>query len=218
MTDSPNGNYANNQNSEIIILNPLITTGVEHAFVKFYTTYDTEFGFDFAQLQMSQNGESYQPLCGKLTVLDTNNGPVYYGLRDWTQEVICLDDFLDADELSFKFIFSSDRFRSADGFYFDDFTYELFDGVVSSTSENEQSFLLISPNPSQNQIRIVMSPSDYRPTLSYELVDVMGHKVDNGQINKPDMRLNISDYNSGSYILQIFDDGRWVSSTKVIKL
>jgi hypothetical protein len=217
ITDSPDGNYADNQYSEIIILNPLITTGIEQAFLKFYTTYETEVGFDFAQLQMSQNGEAYEPLCGELTV-ESDDGPIYEGFRDWTQEVICLNDYLDAQELTFKFIFSSDAYVNEDGFYFDDFTYELFGDGLSSTSDNEEAYIIISPNPSQDQVRIVMPPSDYKPTLSYNLIDVMGHNVLSGMIRKPNMNLDISGYGSGTYILQLYDDDRWVSSTKIIKL
>lgn len=218
MTDSPGGNYEDNVNSEIIILKPLITTNADQAFLKFYTKYETELGFDYAQLQMSQNGEAYQPLCGELTVLSNDGNPIYEGQRDWTQETICLNDYLNSTELSFKFVFYSDSYINEDGFYFDDFTYELFGDGVTSTIDVEPAFVMISPNPSKDQVRITMSAADYRPSLSYEIHDAIGNIIDKGAVNKPDMKLNISDYKIGSYILQISENGQWVSTTKFVKL
>ena len=220
ITDSPNGDYRNNTRNEIHVTQPLLTENVEQAFLKFHTKFEIEDAYDYVQIQVSQDGGDYISLCGELTnpgVDGQPREPLYDGNQNWALETICLNDYLDAAELRFRFTFFSDGGLRQDGFYFDDLTFEIFGENFTSTENVEQSIMMVSPNPSNDFIRISMNPQHFKKNLTYHVYNLAGQKIDSGEINKPEKTIDISQYNEGSYLIQVIEEGQPISRTNFIK-
>jgi len=218
--NAPFGNYGNNVNSELILVDSFNVEGLDHAFVKYQVKFDIENDYDYAQLLVSADGSGYFPVCGE----HTNNGsvfqpdePLYDNVLDWSAETICLDDLLPASQLNFKFKFFSDGFVNGDGFYFDDLVFEGFGTDVSTTSVPNGKFIFVSPNPAVEQIAISMDPQDYNSGLTFKIVDVFGKLIKRDLINRPRISVDISELSQGTYVLQIEKNGQFVSTSKFIK-
>lgn len=221
ITDSPNRNYRNNTDSEIILLTPLITENAEQAFLKFMTKYEIEPEYDYVQIKVSMDGGAYTDLCGVLTVPAIqfqDERPLYEGFQNqWVQETICLNDYLDAEELRFKFTFYSDQGLSYDGFYFDDLAFEVIGENYTSTQETTIQLLTLAPNPSDNDIRISMHPQDFTSGLRYEIFDMKGAKCLSANILRPQTHIDITNLSEGTHLLMIKDETQLISQKSFVK-
>jgi PKD repeat protein len=129
-TDSPNGNYSNNQTRNLYYNPEIDLTTAISAKVTFYAKWDIEANYDYVQFQVSTNGgNSWIGQCGLYTVAGTDdNGsvqpdgdPVYEGvMSDWVLEDINLSDYL-GQVINVRFRLRSDGGVTEDGYYFDDF-------------------------------------------------------------------------------------------------
>ncbi len=129
-TDSPNGNYYNNQTKNFTYDQEIDLSTAVSAKVSFYAKWDIETDYDHVQFQVSTDGgSSWIAQCGLYTVEGTDaNGsvqpdgePVYEGvMSDWVQEEISLSDYL-GQTVKLRFRFQSDGGVRRDGYYFDDF-------------------------------------------------------------------------------------------------
>ena len=129
-TDSPNGNYSNNQTRNLYYNPEIDLTTAISAKVTFYAKWDIEANYDYVQFQVSTNGgNSWIGQCGLYTVAGTDdNGsvqpdgdPVYEGvMSDWVLEDINLSDYL-GEVINVRFRLRSDGGVTEDGYYFDDF-------------------------------------------------------------------------------------------------
>jgi len=121
---SPFGNYGNNLNQSITLQSPIDLSNTANAVLSFWTRWDIESGFDYVQLEIStDNGSTWQPLCGEYTRAGTPNQaedqPVYDGnQKEWVREEINLKDYLGEDIL-LRFRLVTDQYTTKDGFYFD---------------------------------------------------------------------------------------------------
>ena len=126
ITESPNGNYQNNENKTIKLSENINLTNAIGANVTFYAKWDIENNWDYVQLEVStDNGNSWIPQCGLFTNEGSSNGgqpsgqPLYDGIQNtWVLEQINLSDYL-GEEITMRFKFESDGEVRADGFYFD---------------------------------------------------------------------------------------------------
>ena len=67
-TDSPSGDYGNNQNNTLTLETPINLTHATQAFLNFWAKWDIEAGWDYAQVLASINGSNaWTPLCGNFT-------------------------------------------------------------------------------------------------------------------------------------------------------
>jgi len=129
-TDSPNGNYSNNQTKNFTYDPVIDLTNAVSAKVSFYAKWDIEADYDYVQFQVSTDGGStWIGQCGIYTVEGTDaNGsvqpdgePVYEGvMSDWVLEEISLSDYL-GQSVKLRFRLQSDGGVREDGYYFDDF-------------------------------------------------------------------------------------------------
>jgi hypothetical protein len=126
--DSPGGNYSDNANTYITISQPFDFTDVAVAWAQFYTRYNIEVNWDYAQFMYSIDGQqSWIPLEGNFTATGNSNQdsgkPLYHGVQDtWVEEHIDLSHLAEQDEVWFRFRLVSDGLINRDGFYFDDFS------------------------------------------------------------------------------------------------
>src|SRR5690606_408012 len=90
ITDSPNGNYANNANTQITLRDPVDLTNAAWASLRFMAKWAIEPGYDYAQVLASANGGPWTPLCGRYTKTGGPNQdtgePVYDGQQSaWVE-------------------------------------------------------------------------------------------------------------------------------------
>ncbi len=131
ITDSPNGNYSDNTSSTITYSPSVDLTASKYAFLEFNAKWDIELGYDYAQLQVSEdNGISWKAICGAYShgakVIEIYDQPVYDGTqKEWIKETINLKDFI-GKKIKVRFELKSDEYTNYDGFYFDDFKVNAF--------------------------------------------------------------------------------------------
>ncbi len=166
ITDSPNGPYNPQDYTYTDLTTPLDLTNVYSAHITFYTKYDIEAGYDYAQVSASNDGgASWTPLCGKYTMSNNaldNGNPVYTGVRhQWVKEDMSLDAFAGSSVL-IRFSLQSDWGAETDGFYFDDFVAEVLDTTANAIGEHATASFIGQniPNPTANETFIPLRNSD----------------------------------------------------------
>ncbi len=135
LTESPTGNYTASSTRLATYKNTLNLSNATASFVSFWTRHRSENFRDKVQVQVSTNGNTWVPVCGKTTVQEpgtldgsTINGkPSLTGMQEyWSRELIDLSTYngTAALRLRFQFTSSSDpsffAFAVNDGFYIDE--------------------------------------------------------------------------------------------------
>lgn len=84
------------------------------------------------------------------------------------------------------------------------------DNITASSSlstpeiENQDTELVISPNPAKNKLNIVLPKGSGDTNL--EVFDVLGKRVYKGQLTQLESSVNISNWRSGVYLVRISND------------
>jgi len=218
ITDSPNGNYNNNQNKTITLSNSLDLTTASNALLSFNAKWDIENNFDYVQVQVSNNGgTTWIPQCGKFTntgvgnQAGANNEPVYDGVQsNWVLEEIDLSDYL-GNNILIRFQLVSDGGLTEDGFYFDDLTVKVVDASLSTSDFIERNFNIF-PNPVTNILNINSNLSNY----GYKIYNIQGQLLSEVSKNNNFTTINYSNYSSGIYLLDIIHNNN-KKTYKIIK-
>jgi len=161
MTDSPFGNYGNNANRSISLINPVSVNPTLLTVLEFRAHWALENDYDFVQLKISSdNGSTWTPLSGKYTnagsVNQLSGQPLYDGTRsDWVREAISLNAWQDKN-IKLRFTLDSDLGTVADGYYFDDLviSYLLDPTSIKETNPAQMWLGVASPSPSMDKVRI----------------------------------------------------------------
>ncbi len=163
ITDSPFANYATFNNSLMPMTQNVSLVGAMSAHLVFYTRYEIETGYDYAQVEVSDdNGVSWAPLCGKYTTNNNsidNGDPVYTGFRTtWVKEDMSLDAFVGSN-IMVRYRIESDFWSDYDGIYIDDIIIEVLDTSGNSINENNSVSALGQniPNPANEETFIPLS-------------------------------------------------------------
>lgn len=210
ITDSPSGNYSNNQDKSIQLDNALDLKEATNANLSFYAKWDIENNYDYVQIEVSKdNGASWIPQCGNYTntgVSDqsgANNEPLYDGTQnDWVLEEIDLSDYLD-DVILIRFRLISDGGVVKDGFYFDDLKVKIIDSSLSTVDYISNNFS-IHPNPVVNVLQINSRLTNY----NYEVYSIQGQKILSKKNNSNLSIINCSNLATGMYLLKITQNGK----------
>jgi carboxypeptidase T len=207
ITDSPNSDYSNSDETEIVLNNILTLQNSTYAYAQFYAKWNIENDYDFVEFMIStDNGSSWTPLCGKYTNEGTNNqdagNPLYDGNQNnWVLEEVDLSDYLGMNNVRFKFRLKSDNWEKDDGFSFDDFNIYT-DGFEGGGIEhfNDSDFSLY-PNPSNSLVSIYTSGVNNIQQI--EIYNNLGQKV--GSVNNTSSKttVDVSKYNAGVYFVKI---------------
>jgi murein tripeptide amidase MpaA len=126
ITDSPGGDYPNSHVGAAIMVGEIDLSETNFAMLDFHGRWEIEAGYDFVQLQVSQNGgSSWEALEGLYTVTGTpdqaEGQPVYDGFQtEWVHEQIDISAYT-GGSVTFRFFMKTDNWVTEDGFYFDDF-------------------------------------------------------------------------------------------------
>lgn len=215
ITDSPyDDTYGNNVEKEIVLDEDISLEHATYAYVHFHTKWEIENDYDYVEFMIStDDGASWQPLCGKYTNAGVSpqdvGEPLYDGIQSsWVQEEIDLTDYLDEPSVRFKFILITDGGLQMDGFYFDDFTiytdaYLIDDSGIEELTENT---VKIYPNPAREALNILVSPTlEIKETrISNELGQEIRHY--NGGVNQ----ISLNDLAEGVYFISFVDGSNHV--------
>ncbi len=134
IADSPSGSYDSNVNTTVTYSLTIDLTDAMYATLEFNAMWDIEAGYDYAQLQVSENNTQWAALAGKYTkrgnqYQDTDQ-PLYDGTSSWVEEEVSLENYV-GKTIYLRFRFVSDGSVAGDGFYFDDF--KLYKMVAQTT-------------------------------------------------------------------------------------
>ncbi len=156
ITDSPIGNYGNNINKTITLMNPVSLSNTLASTLSFWAKWEIEDNWDYVQVEVStDNGASWIPQCGKYTQPGSSNQvnePLYDGFQStWVKEEIDLSDYLNQN-IMIRFQIVSDGNSTEDGFYYDDFEISVIYGPTAIEALTADGAYLAQniPNPTNN--------------------------------------------------------------------
>ena len=218
ITDSPFGNYNSNESNPITLDTTISLANTPMAFLKFWTKWDIEAGYDYVQVfAKNVNGGTWIPLSGKYTKTGNSNQadgePLYDGtMNDWVREEISLNDFV-GDTIGLRFKLNSDTYVEGDGFYFDDLTVSVIStttGIVLHPSANRIYVSKAYPNPATNQIAVAYNFNGISKIADYQLISVSGSRISGGAIvgNNGTLRLKVNNLMPGIYFLELSAGGQ----------
>lgn len=185
MTDSPSGDYGNNESNPTAMIAGVNLTGVMEPVLSFQARWEIETNWDCVQLQASTNGgSSWTALATQFTEPGSGQGsqpsgePVFEGTQNsWVENTVDLSAYEEESDLRFRFLLSSDSSVRKDGFYFDDFS--IVGTVVSTDAENpvyQTALLGAWPNPfnPKTSLRFEL---ESRSVCRISLHDVRGREI-----------------------------------------
>jgi len=112
MTDSPGGNYGDNDNTIIALQSSVDLSDATTGLLSFWHRYDTESGYDYCYVDVSTDGGS-----------SWSQVASYDGyLGDWTEVQIDLASYIGTSGFKVRFRLDSDGYITRDGWYVDDVT------------------------------------------------------------------------------------------------
>tara|TARA_B100000809_G_scaffold266360_1_gene328711 strand:+ start:2384 stop:4738 length:2355 start_codon:yes stop_codon:yes gene_type:complete len=219
ITESPIGDYQNNESKTITLLENINLSNAIGANITFHAKWDIENNWDYVQLEVSiDNGNSWIPQCGLFTNEGSNNGgqptgqPLYDGTQNnWVLEQIDLSDYL-GEEITMRFKFESDGEVRADGFYFDDLTINILDDGTLSNADVLASQFSIYPNPVSNLLYITTPINNY--TLG--IYNIQGQLMSTPSTYSGSQTIDYSQYTKGVYLIK-FTSNDHTKTFKIIK-
>jgi len=130
MTDSPFGDYADQDTNDCAMALPIDLTSASSCTLSFYAKWEIESNWDCCKLEISTDGgTAWTPLATDYTVPASGQGaqkpagaPVFDGTQaTWVHNVVDLSPYENETDVRFRFRLVSDTSVHRDGFYFDDF-------------------------------------------------------------------------------------------------
>jgi len=207
ITESPNGNYNNSQQSDLTIDSLIDLTNAYYATVNFHAKWDLENNYDYVQLMASTDGGStWTSLCGKYsetgstgTISTEPTGqPVWdASQKSWILEDVPLTDYL-GTQVKLKFSFHSNLINTRDGFYFDDLKIYVMHNPSSQVNTYSQNLnITINPNPVHDFVYI---NAGNKEPLDVSITDMFGKTILH-KIIYAEGALNLKDLPTGIYIM-----------------
>ncbi len=207
LTDSPDGNYADNAVSTLELTEEIDLTdaNIQVAYLRFFARWDIEADYDQVQLEVSNdNGGSWIPQCGRYT----RNGsgqqispdePVYDGVQEeWVLEEIDLSDYL-GQTIRLRFEISSDQRVNGDGFYIDQPEVDVIRRFPVGTNTPLTEHVEIAPNPVTDVLTVTTELGSY----DCRVTDVLGREVAKKNACRGNTSLNLDHLAAGVYQLEV---------------
>ena len=211
ITDSPNGDYADNLNKTLSLNAPVDLSSALSANLSFWARWDIEAAYDYAQVMISTNGgNSWTALCGKYTKPGTPDqdfeNPLYDGQQlSWVKEEIDLTDYI-GSTIHIRFKLASDVAVAGDGFYFDDLSVNIIESIPSGihASAFENALLQNIPNPASEQAQVNFTLHNIKNPV-FNIYNVMGELVKQENISEKQtaVSIDVSSFANGTYFYQI---------------
>lgn len=225
ITDSPLGNYANNENNSVTLNDAVDLKDSPVAVIQYMARWNIEKGFDYAQVKAG-TGLTFTPLTGKYTHVAGSNQPagqpVYDGNKnEWVKEQVVTTDYVNQD-IRLRFTLNSDTWSTADGFYFDDLSVTVIDmtGVGIEPIAKESGYLSEpSPNPASGKVTFrYQLPDGYRDPAWLIICDIRGIEISRTKIETSAgvITLNTSGFGPGVCICRIEAPGIAAPAKKLL--
>lgn len=207
--DSNGSNSLNNTQNYFELNEVFDLTQTTSPLLQFNTKYSIESD-DAARLEISlDNGTSWQSI------------ESYSSSSDWRTEVVYLQQYIEQDNVRFRFSMTTDNFLPADGFYFDDFKLIDFERELLGASDvGINANLVITPNPFDSRIYVQIPESLRDVVHSIEVMDSSGRIVKYHRLkNQNSVTIDLGGtMNSGLYFLRLSDSSdRPLEVRKLIK-
>jgi hypothetical protein len=225
-TDSPGASYAPGSFNTLTTNEPIALTEGEASWLQFNARWAIEEGYDYAQLRISTDGNTWQPLCGQHT--QSGDGfflplePLYSGEQaDWVQEFIDLSEYA-GQSVYFQFLLAADDFIELDGFYFDDFEVITIKPLPTSTASVSASAKMLKayPNPANDWLFVETPAQDADAQQELQLFNSLGQvavRQNTRYSAKHYWQMPMASLPEGLYILQYLVDGKVQGVERIIK-
>lgn len=228
ITDSPNGDYLNNDVNVLVTPPITIPDEIFQAELNFWTKFDIENNFDFVQVSaLDENQTLLAPLCG----LYTNNGvepfqpidqPLYDGTQnEWVYESIDLSEYI-GQVIYIQFALLSDGGVREEGFYFDDLSVNIYQEVDSVSSVQQPlltDWIEVYPNPASTELAIKITnkaPQDLvKNPLSFRMYNSLGVVMLEQELDQRISAIPLTGLSNGFYWYQIQYEGTWSSGERI---
>jgi len=225
ITDSPFGNYQNNENSALMLDTVIDLREAKAAFLRFWAKWEIEAGYDYVQVMVrAETSTHWTALSGKYTRTGTENQaegePLFDGLQStWIQEEMLLEDWLE-QEIRIQFLLVSDNYLRQDGFYFDDLSVSVVSPTTGTTEISKEGIsneVAAYPNPASDRVTVVYQSTEYE-ALKLAVYSVTGKliciKPLEGNTGSPTFA--ISELTPGFYYVGLQAGNRMLSATKLV--
>ena len=208
ITDSPIGDYDDDEFKTCRITNAVDLVNAVKATLTFYARWALEPNFDYVQAQASDDGgNTWTPLCGNYTVPGSDfqdpGEPVFEGFQlGWVKEEMSLDEFTGSNVL-IRFVLVSDNFTEYDGFYFDDVTIStILPGTNGLEDTQEQTKVLLAPNPANDYTYVTVTSATQDGSI--RVYDATGRLTleEQAASNTGSVKLNLESLTSGIYYVR----------------
>ena len=223
ITDSPNGNYAADNVSELVTNSFFIPQDAMNPTLRFWTRFEIENNYDYVTVEAREPGASTF-LCGRYTNPGSNNQlfgvPLYDGVQgpDWVQECMDLNDFK-GKIVSIAFTIVTDGFVEFDGFYFDDLEVSFADPnfVATDLVNHTIPLFILSPNPAGSHTTLSWEDRSENPVTHYQVVNALGKVVEEDayHVSAP-IRLETESWPTGTYFVRLTTQNGTVSTKKLV--
>lgn len=228
MTDSPNQDYDDGENSSITLDTTISLDNASIAFLKFRAKWDIEEAYDYVQVLVKEEGSAiWTPLHGMYSsygneYLDPDE-PVYDGVQnEWVQEEISLMDYANK-EITLRFRFYSDQYVTEDGFYFDDLTISVISEItgINAYEDNKNSIFISEayPNPAYDIFKVQYNLTNNNHAI-FELFNAVGNRQQSIKVNdlKGIIQVSVHELPEGIYYYRIVNGNQVSTAMKFIKL
>jgi carboxypeptidase T len=245
LTESPTGNYTASSTRLATYKNTFNLSDATAAYISLWTRHRAENFRDKLQVQVSTNGNSWIPVCGKTTVQEPgtldgstlNGNPSLTGIQqDWTRELFDISSYIGASKLRLRLQFTSDAagsgydFELDDGFYIDNLkviksTTPLNGPVVvfydKPTEQSLPNRIIAYPNPVNNELKIRLDGS-ITERITIQITDMQGRIVytylSQNTAAGGEIKINISRFAPGVYLASMLNGRKQVLAVqKIIK-
>lgn len=220
ITDSPGGNYSNNETNTITMANDVAIPETPYAQLSFWAKWNIEPGYDYVQVELRKAGTTtWIPLQGKYTKpgssFQADGQPLYDGISGWVKEEIDLTPYA-GENIRLRFRLVTDVFVTADGYYFDDLMITIVDTETSidNTSDESDSKVSVYPNPA-NENTMLTIKGLYRPA-EISIFDINGRILIQKTVNPTESSMiQLGSIAPGIYLLKV-SDNRSIDQIKLI--
>lgn len=196
-------------------------TAAATATLSFRVHYTQKATSDYDKLlvAMSSNcGKTWTNLYSKnAAMLKTSaalNGADYYptSQSEWRKESIDLSFYLPANEMKFRFSFTS---GGGNNIFIDDINLQ---GDIVGIEENKQTERKIKlyPNPAENVVNILIE-SSLANNATLEVTNVLGNIILKQNIKSGLSPVDLNNFANGIYFVTVKEDNKIIYSTKLIK-
>jgi len=228
MTDSPNQDYDDGENSTLTLDTTISLANVSIAFLRFRAKWNIEEAYDYVQVLAKEVGSTtWTPLHGNYSSYGNNyldpDEPVYDGEQnEWVQEEISLMEYANKD-ITIRFKFYSDQYVTEDGYYFDDLTVSVISAITDvKAPEVEKNPVFVSeayPNPGNDQFKVQYNLTKNNQAV-FELFNAVGSRQQSIKVYdlKGVIQVPVTHLPEGIYYYRIVNGNQVSAAMKFIKL